>query len=199
MRLLSDQGCQENVNLVNSTDFCIKYKNLFGGSSYSFRKDTYTLGRFADIVYKNGVLYSYGKMTLGFFVDLGEGVAPEDVSSRTPGARYVFDFAAPEDLARITAASGNFQKGVAADGFTYRKIHRLQENHTYLLRSVAYRRREQVERNNIIYDDLNNDERRDVIVVFRVVKLSGDAEGGATLLWKELRRTNAAKIAMNPK
>jgi len=199
VRLLSDQGCQENVNLVNASDFCIRYKNLFGGSSFSFRKDTYTLGRFADVVYKNGVLYSYGKMTLGFIADLGEGVAPADVSSQTPGAKYIFDFAAPVDLASITAASANFQNGFRADGFIYRKAHRLQENHTYLLRSVAYRRREQVERNKIVYDDLNNDERRDVIIVFQVVGLSGDAEGGATLLWKELRRTNAAKIEMNKK
>lgn len=197
VRLLSEVGCQENVNLVSANEFCIKYKNLFGASTFSFRTETYTIGRFADVVYKDGTLYSYGKMTLGFITDLGAGVAPSDVSARTAGAKYVFDFAPPENLAQIEAAALNFQKGVAADGFAYRKFHKLQENHTYLLRSVAYRRREQVERNRRIYDDLTNDNRKDVIVVFQVVRLS--LTDGVTLLWKELQRRDVAKIEMNKK
>lgn len=197
IRLLSEAGCQENVNLVNATEFCIKYKNLFGGSSYSFRTENYTIGRFADIVYRNGVLYSYGKMTLGFIADLGSGVSPGEVSARTAGAKYVFDFAPPEKLSLIETAALNFQKGVLADGFTYRKFYTLQENHVYLMRSVAYKRREQVERNKVVYDDLTNDNRKDVIVVFQVVRLSG--EDGVTLLWKELQRKDVAKINMKDK
>lgn len=197
IRLLSESGCQENVNLVNATEFCIKYKNLFGGSSYSFRTENYTLGRFADIVYRNGVIYSYGKMTLGFITDLGADVALPDVSPKTAGAKYVFDFAPPEKLSRIETAAQNFQKGVGADGFSYRKFLTLQENHTYLMRSVAYRRQEQVERNKVVYDDLTNDNRKDVIVVFRVVRLSG--ADGVTLLWKELQRRDVAKIDMKEK
>lgn len=197
VRLLSEIGCQENVNLVSANEFCIKYKNLFGGSAYSFRTETYTLGRFADIVYKDGVIYSYGKMTLGFITDLGTDVALTDVSAKTAGAKYVFGFAPPEELAQIEAAALSFQKGVQADGFGYRKFHALQENHVYMMRSVAYRRREQVERNRKIYDDLTNDNRKDVIVVFQVVRLSG--ADGVTLLWKELQRKDVAKIEMNKK
>ena len=192
IRLLSDAGCQESASIIVATEFCIKYKNLFGGSSYSFRNETYTLGRFSDVVYKTGVLYSYGKMTLGFITDLGEGVSPAGVSAKTSGAKYVFDFAPPETLAQIEAASAKFQKGVVADGFSYRKFHALQENHTYLIRSIAYRRRERVERNKVVYDELTHDNRKDVIVVFQVVRLSG--EDGVTLLWKQLQRKDVAKI-----
>ena len=197
IRLLSEAGCQENVNLVSADEFCLKYKNLFGASSYSFRTENYTLGRFADVVYKDGVIYSYGKMTLGFITDLGSGVSLSEVSAQTAGAKYVFDFAPPEKLSLIETAAVNFQKGVRADGFTYRKFHALEENHVYLMRSVAYKRREQTERNKIIYDDLTNDNRKDVIVAFQVVRLSN--ADGVTILWKELQRRDVAKINMKEK
>jgi hypothetical protein len=197
IRLLSEAGCQENTNLVSADEFCLKYKNLFGASTFSFRTETYTLGRFADVVYKNGVIYSYGKMTLGFITDLGTEVSLSEVSAKTAGAKYVFDFAPPEKLSLIEGAALGFQKGVRADGFTYRKFHNLEENHVYLMRSVAYKRREQVERNQVVYDDLTNDNRKDVIVVFQVVRLSN--ADGVTILWKELQRKDVAKINMKEK
>ena len=196
VRLLSDEGCQENANLVVARDFCIKYKNLFGGSAFSFRTKNYTLGRFSDVVYKDGTLYATGKMTLGFLVDLGKDVSLDAVSAETAGVGYVFGFRPPENLPQIEAALESFRKGAAANGYEYRRFFALRENHTYVLRSVAYRKREQRERNQIIYDDLGNDDRRDVIVAFQVVKFADAEKSSVVLLWKELQRKNTAKIAL---
>ena len=199
IRLLSDAGCQENANLVVAKDFCIKYKNVFGGSSYSFRTRNYTFGRFSDVVYKDGWLYTIGKMTLGFMADLGKDVSLKDVSAQTAGAKYVFEFLPPEGLPQIESAVMSFQKGVEKDGFRYQRSYFLQEDHTYILRSVAYRKREQRERNKLIYDDLTNDNRKDVIIAFRVVKLPDAEKDSVTLLWKELQRKETAKIAVEEK
>jgi hypothetical protein len=196
IRLLSDAGCQENANLVVAKDFCLEYKNVFGGSAFSFRTENYALGRFADVVYKGGALYAIGKMTLGFLVDLGQTGALDGVSAAAAGAQFVFDFRPPEDLPQIQAAFERFHKGVTERGFQYQRFSRLQENHTYILRSVAYRKREQRERNKPIYDDLANDERKDVIIAFRVVRFSDAEKSSVTLLWKELQRKDAAKIAV---
>jgi len=199
IRLLSDEACQENAIVVVANDFCMKYKNVFGGSSYSFRARNYAVGRFSDVVYKNGTLYSTGKMTLGFLVDLGTDVSLKDVSAETAGAKYVFEFVPPEDLPQIEATVAIFLNGVETNSFKYQKFYSLQENHTYLLRSVAYRKRGQSERNILIYDELANDERKDVIIALQVVRLSDVEKNSVTLLWKELQRKDAAKITVDKK
>jgi hypothetical protein len=196
IRLLSDEGCQENASLTVASDFCIQYKNVFGGSAYSFRTENYTLGRFADVVYKDGSLYAIGKLTLGFLVDLGETGALGNVSAETPGAKFVFDFLPPENLPQIEAAFERFRKGVKEGGFQYQRFYSLQENHTYVLRSVAYRKREQREKNKAIYDDLSNDERKDVIIAFQVVRFPDAKKSSVTLLWKVLQSRETAKIAV---
>jgi hypothetical protein len=196
VRLLSDRGCQEYSQVTNASEFCLKYKNLFGGAAYSFRTENYTLGRFADVVYRDGVLYTTGKMTLGFLVDLGKDVALDKVSAEAAGAKFVFDFQPPAELAEIETAVKKFLAGVEANNFKYQKFYRLEENHTYILRSVAYRKSERTEGSKAIYDDLSDDKRKDVIIAFQVVNLTDAETGGVTLLWKELQRRDTFKIAV---
>jgi hypothetical protein len=55
------------------------------------------------------------------------------------------------------------------------------------------------ERNKLIYDDLTNDNRKNVIIAFRVVKLPDAEKDSVTLLWKELQSKETAKIAVEEK
>lgn len=194
VRLLSDQGCREDRRIAIANNFCIKYRNLYGASVYSFRIQNYMPVRFGDIIYKNGTLKTIGKLTLGFLTDLGKDIDLKSVSAETAGARYVFDFAPPETMSRIESALRDFQNGVEAGGFRYQKSLLLEEDHTYLLRSVAYQNGKQKKD-----DELLMDERKDVIIALRVVRLSADEEGGATLLWRELQRRDTVEIAMSGK
>ena len=195
VRLLSDEGCQENLKVKSATEFCVKYENIYGGSAFSFRTENYTLGRFADVAYKNGTLYGVGRLTLGALVDLGPDVALENVSAATRGARYLYELPVPQTAPEIETALEKLQQGVERDGFKYRRWQKLQENHTYLLRSVAYRRSVETKRTGLAFDDLAADERRDVIVALRVVRF-GDAPGSVTLVWKELQRKESPKISV---
>lgn len=191
-RLLSDADCQARPQVTVTSEFCLKYKHVFGGSAFSFRAGAYTLGRFADIAYKDGSLYALGKLTLGFMSDLGTGLSLDDISAATGGAKYVFDFAPPETMPEIEQyAARLYNKDVQHEGFSYHKIVKLEANHTYLLRSVAYRRKQKWENGKRIYDDLSIDERKDVIVAFQAVRLSADS---VTILWKELQRKDSPKI-----
>jgi hypothetical protein len=199
IRLLSDQGCQEDTRLLLASEFCIKYQSLYGASVYSFRINNYMPERFGDIVYKNDTLHTIGKMTLGFLTDLGKDVELKDVSTQTAGAKYVFDFAPPETSSLIESAFRSFQEGVEAGGFKYQRSYRLEENHRYLLRSVAYQNNKKNKKSSAANDDLLSDERKDVVIAFQVVRISGAKDGGVTLLWRELQRKNTAKVAMDKK
>lgn len=91
-RLVSDTGCGSDNRIVKVEDDCIKYEKIPGyGSTHSFRKDKFVPGRFADIVYKDGVLYSFGLLTTGFFTELGD-VSVADVTNATNGANYTYSF-----------------------------------------------------------------------------------------------------------
>ncbi len=193
IRLLSDQGCREDRIIAFANNFCIKYRNLYGASVYSFRIQNYMPGRFGDIIYKKGTLTTIGKLMLGFLTDLGKDIDLKSVSAETAGAKYVFDFAPPETMSLIESSLRNFQTGVEAGGFRYQKSYRLEENHTYLLRSVAYQNGKQKKKAN---DELLMDERKDVIIALQIVRISAAEDGGVTLLWRELQRKDTAKIAM---
>jgi hypothetical protein len=69
------------------------------------------------------------------------------------------------------------------------------DNTTYALRSIAYQGTIMRSIQTLTYNELDVDKRRDVIVVFRVVKR--DADGSVTILWKELSNKNAPKLKEN--
>lgn len=105
----------------------------------------------------------------------------------------------PETVPRIERVLSGFQKDVDADGFKYQKSYKLEEYHTYFLRSAAHRSSKQGKKNKTASDDLLTDERKDVMIAFRVDRISVAEDGGATLMWRELQRKDTAKIAMDEK
>ncbi len=199
-RLVSDIGCGIDFRLVQAVDDCLKYENIPGyGSAYSFRTNLYVLGRFADLVYKDKVLYAFGNLTTGFFTELGD-VPLAEVTNKTKGANYTFSFKPKRKLKKIEEQNDRFVGGITSNGFEYKKSARLVEGKTYLLRSVAYKLKTKTKSfrsgrgRYIVKDNSSYDRRRDIIVAIRVIEI--DKDGAVTFLWKVLEDNDAPKIIL---
>ena len=192
-RLVSDRGCSSDTRIVEVLGGCIKYERIPGyGSTYSFRKDKFVMGRFADVVYKNGVLYSFGLLTTGFFTELGD-VSVADVTNVTNGAKFPFSYIPKKKFKEIKEENGKFVGGITSDGFIYKKSARLVEGKTYLLRSIAYKAKNLKDNTGVgVFDNTSIDKRNDLIVALSVIEI--DADGSTTLLWKIINEKSAPKI-----
>lgn len=63
---------------------------------------------------------------------------------------------------------------------------------TYGLRSIAYRGEVVQSFQGVLFNELDYDKRRDVIVLFRTVGF--DVAGTLIVIWKELRNTESPKL-----
>jgi hypothetical protein len=83
-------------------------------------------------------------------------------------------------------------RGVKVGNYEYKKAVPMIENATYALRVVAYKGNIFRSFRGFRFDVLDGDKRVDLTIVFRVVRK--DADGSATLVWKELERRDAPRI-----
>jgi hypothetical protein len=131
-------------------------------------------------------------LSQGILVNLGPAeIGAVDQSHEA--LRYLVDFQ-PEQEGR--AAQKQFlqiMRGVRVGGFDYKKALPATENSTYALRVVAYRGSIYRRMGGYKFDLLDGDKRIDVMLAFRV--LSKDADGGITLLWREISRRSAPRLA----
>ena len=198
-RLISDKGCGANARILSVEEHCRKFGKIPGfGSSFSFRVKRYVLGRFADVVYRNGFLYAYGNRTIGFFVDLGS-IEIDNVNEDVDGAKFVFEFAPGTTDSEASKQNAELIEGIKADGYEYKKIVPLTVGKTYLVRSVAYRVQTKIIKNGrpVFFQNTRFDRRRDTIVAFRVVDLNGEKD--VTFIWKILRSIKSPKLKIREK
>jgi DNA-directed RNA polymerase subunit H (RpoH/RPB5) len=83
-------------------------------------------------------------------------------------------------------------KGINNGKFIYRSSAPVREDSTYLLRSIAYRGMINKSVEGFIYNELDYDKRKDILVIFRVVRQHSD--GSITILWKKLSSKESPKI-----
>jgi hypothetical protein len=83
-------------------------------------------------------------------------------------------------------------RGLQNGQYTYRKAFPAVENTTFALRVVAYRGNLYRTFRGYRYNLLSGDKRMDLTVAFRII--GKDADGGITLLWKELDRKESPRI-----
>jgi hypothetical protein len=88
--------------------------------------------------------------------------------------------------------------GINADGFAYTNVRKAETGTTYALRLVAYQI-PPIKSDKFFsytddkrFDNLDNDKRKDLMLVFHVVRK--DADGRLTIVWKELSRQSSPKI-----
>ena len=193
IKLNAYEKCAKNGEVISADEDCLKYKIPGGGTAYSFRYDAYRIRRLSDIILQNSVLKTDGLLQQGLMVDLGK-VAIEEIGLSSPGFKYLKDFEPAKDLAGLQNADRQLASGIEADGFLYRLGFYARLEHTFGLRSVAFKRAPSSGPNNAKFDEFQLDKRHDVIVVFKVVEV--DFAGNVTLVWKELSRRDAPTMKL---
>lgn len=191
IKLINDAGCSENSKIIVATAECLNYKFPGAGSSFSFRTNSYRLPRLADLTFTENSFQATGVHLHGIFVNIGD-VPLEKVSLNTRGLQSLSTFEPATEFRNAAKIDKVLSSGVVIDGFIYRRALYAKENTTFALRSVAYGGKSYRAVGGITYNELNFDKRRDVIVIFRVVRTHRD--GSVSILWKKLSDEKAAKL-----
>ncbi|MDH3528571.1 MAG: hypothetical protein OEQ28_03310 [Acidobacteriota bacterium] len=190
-KLIPEFGCGEDERVVDASPDCSKYQFPGTGSSYSFRLGSHRLRRLADVTYIETSLIARGVFSGAIFVELGD-VPIEEVHLNTPGLRYLAEYLPVDTATEAMEAAKRFANGVSRDGFIYGRGVFVTEGNTFAMRSIAYRGKYLRSEAGVIYNELDFDKRRDVIVAFRIVGVEDD--GAATIVWRILRDTKSPKL-----
>lgn len=189
-RLLPNFDC-ETKYIVRADEKCANF--VSSGWAYSFRKKDYSNRHLHDIGFKGDFLVSESILAQGIFVSLGE-VSPDDVSLTSEGLKYLTEFTPETDRQLVEKQSGDIAKGINHDGYFYSNKIKPEKGVTYALRAIAYKfkvkdgsrfRKETAGAEESEFLQLKYNERKDILVVFRIIEKSSD--GGITILWKELQ------------
>lgn len=163
-----------------------------GGSRYSFRAGSKT----PDIHYLNDTLFAKGFFAHHLVADIGD-VPIESLVYGDKFIKPVADVPASVDYDAARALSSDIEDGIVLDGrrFSDRVVANLDT--TYLLRTIAYKNgnnlQRRLDRAGLAADDpirgfekLQTDHRLDLIVAFRIIRK--DEHGNLTLIWREISR-----------
>jgi hypothetical protein len=113
--------------------------------------------------------------------------------------KYLVAYQPDTDPKAAAEHAKQFRSGITVDGFRYTDSITPDENRTFAMRLIAYGLEnglgpvtDQTTSDEMLFQSLVYDKRVDVVVVFRI--LERDELGGLTIVWKELSRSDAAKI-----
>lgn len=190
-KLIKDTGCAENTKIVVATDNCLKYTMPGAGSSYSFRVKNYRIPRLADVTFTENSFQAAGILLQGIFVNVGD-VPLDKVGLQIDGVRFLRDFQPDVEYEKAKTVDRQLSVGIRQGNFLYRRGLYAVENTTFVLRSIAYNGKYFRAIRGVTYNEFDFDNRRDVIVAFRIVER--DSEGNVTIIWKELQRKDAPVI-----
>lgn len=193
VKLNSDSTCISNAGVIVANEKCMAFKMPGAGTAYSFRTESYRLPRLADVILYDGIFMTGGVFQQVVMADIGD-VPIENVTLETAGMKYLIELLPVrngDEFERFDVVTVN---GIEANGLLYRKGQPVVENSTFVLRSIAYRGTYLRTVDKIIYDELEFDKRRDIIVAFRVVEK--DASGNITIIWKRLADEESPKLRM---
>jgi hypothetical protein len=190
-RLMPDIGCAEDLNIIRADEVCLK--SIPESSFYSFREKEHTIEMLADIRLRNGFLISDGLLAQGFLVNLGE-IELEKILPQTAGVEYLSQFTPHAQGAEAQKQFLQTMRGIKVGSYEYRKALPMVENATYALRVVAYKGNVFRSFRGYRFDILFGDKRIDLTIAFRVVRK--DADGSATLVWKEIERREAPRLEL---
>ena len=109
---------------------------------------------------------------------------------------YLVQFQPIIDVGAALEADEKLRKGIWKDGHLYARAAKVRLDHTYALRSIAYRGKVMRAVKGAAYNELDFDKRRDIIIGFRVVAL--EADGSITIVWTELQNNESPKLKIGP-
>lgn len=183
IRLAPTGDCSRLLDVTKPNSECLHYLLPGKGQAYSFRRHDYSHPAFADLERTPDTFVLGGTFVLGLITTLGEApIESIDLSDSTVSALTTFMPAVA--TAEASKQENDLKNGLVIGGQTYRKFASIEEGATYLLRSVAFKVRLTNAPNEKGQASLDSDERRDVTVVFKVVRR--DAQDTMLLLWRKL-------------
>ena len=194
VRLLPDLGCESSTYVVRVDETC---RNAVpGGPFFSFRENEHTIDVLSDIRLNEGILISDGILSQGLIVGLGN-VSLESVNMRSPGMDFLQEYVPEPASPDAHKQSVQITNGINRNGFEYRSFVRAAENATFGMRIIAYRGTFLRSFQGVVYDILQGDERIDLTLAFRVVRMHPD--GGVTLIWTRLEERDSPKLIKKKK
>ncbi len=191
IKLATDIGCAKDAKIVVASPKCEGYTMPGAGSAYSFRFGSYRMQHLSDLNLKNNTFQALGVLTHGMLVNLGD-IPLDGVGLKTNGLQYITKFKPVRDMAGAAKFAGELTKGVKDRGFSYASILPVKPNSTYVLRSIAYGGIAERKVGGILFNELEFDKRKDVIIAFRVVRFNQDKD--VTIIWKRLRSKGSPRI-----
>jgi hypothetical protein len=196
IKLTKDIGCDGGTEIVVAKPKCEEYRMPGAGASYSFRADRYSMKRLADITFTGKNFDTVGLVKHGILLNIGD-VPLEDVNLKTKELETIVTFEPVKDFEQAELFAGILKKGVKVGNLVFADSLKVKVNNTYALRSIAYRAIVPRRVQDTTYDEFDFDERDDVIIVFRVVRL--DKDESVTILFKELKKKRAPKMVLPQK
>lgn len=188
-RLHDSADCNDAAVIVDMNSIC---PNGYPGkaTAYSFRIKGYQFKYLSDLSIKDSKLDMTGVHKLSVITSLGNS-SLDKLNLSSDGVKQLVELEPPtkkEDLQKYSKLIG---KGVNVGNRIYSTNADLKLNQTYLLRVIAFKG---IPKSAGIskYPAWKNDERDDVIIVFRTLKINEDKSW--IILWKELARKDAPKI-----
>ncbi|HEV7699371.1 MAG TPA: hypothetical protein VGO43_04005 [Pyrinomonadaceae bacterium] len=196
-KLFPNLNCiSERVIKVN--DECADFVPL--SSHFSFRHNAYIEAPFQDIEYVDGVIRAHGFFTQGILLDLRD-TSIETVALDNPAISAIQTVGTGDSMVdEARATERDLTNGVSVGGYVFTNYWKPYVGHTFALRVIAYKLNRSLppmsDDSTAIetkFHSLEYDKRLDSTIVFRV--LSRDDKGGVTIVWKELKRADAPKLA----
>lgn len=193
VRLAAPSDCRFVLDVANVKADCLNQYLPGAAMAFSFRKRDYAHHAYSDLqrLGDNTVVFP-GTYVLGMISPLGD-VPIETITTENPLVRDLAEFRPAASLDKVRDQSVEIANGKRFRDLTYRKSAALSEHSTYLLRSVAYRARfSNLPKTDRKTGSLDDDDRSDVIVVFRIVNKGAD--GTYLVLWRELKRIQSPML-----
>lgn len=194
-KLFPDLGCKSK-DVISVSLECERQVPL--SSAFTFRTNSYGDEIYHDIHFKGERVVADSFFEQGIFGVLGDEPV-ENVNLLHPALKYLTSYSPDTDAKLASEHADGFRQGMEFNGYRYADSIDPQKDVTYAMRLIAYRLENRLKpltaettMNEMMFLSLAVDKRLDAIVIFRI--LDRDEYGGLTIVWKELSRSDAAKL-----
>ncbi len=190
-KFLNDSKCSVNSNIISASEDCLKNKMPGAGASYSFRTNNYRIPQLADLSFAKNMFITVGQWMHGLLLDIGD-IPLEKVTLQTAEVENLSKFQPASNIETAKEIDSKLNEGIKHEKIIYQRLLPARENTTYLLRSIAYRGVVSKTAQGFVYNELDYDKRKDILVAFRIVQT--DSNGSIIILWKQLALKDSPKI-----
>jgi hypothetical protein len=186
IRIAATVNCKYILDVTQPDQEC--YNQYIPGSAlaFSFRRADYSHNAYSDLKRVNDDFVLPGTFVLGLITSIGD-IPIESIGTDNVLVTDLAGFSPASEINEVAGQDFEIIRGLKIGDLIYRKTVPIREHTTYLLRSVAYRAKFlNLPKSESKRGSLDEDERSDVTVVFRIVRKGADDT--YLLLWREVAR-----------